>query len=86
MPWNTKHQEVLDAALAGNSAAEIGAVLEKLGAEDRQEVLCAVCSIHTEIACNSRQHGAEVAELIAQHCPLFFNGVATCLIEPREGW
>ena len=79
-------EDVMEAALAGNSAAEIGAIVESLRQADRQNALCAVCSIHNEIACNSRQHGAEVAEVLARYCPLYVNGVATCLLETREGW
>jgi hypothetical protein len=86
MPWNEKHKAVFEAVLAGDSAQQIAAVLDTIPERERQDALCAVCSLQLEIASNSQQHGAEVAEVLSRYCPLFVNGVASCLIENREGW
>lgn len=76
---------VLEAVLAGRPAFEIEPSLQELSRDDRQTVLCTVCSIHNEIASNCLEYAHEVSALLTSHCPLYVNGIATCLLdyEPR---
>jgi len=69
--------------MAGTSASVIGLDLLTLAPDDRQALLCFVCSIHNEMASNCLQHGAEVAKLLTAECPLFIDGRATCLDESQ---
>jgi hypothetical protein len=75
----TTHAEVLDEVMAGYPADAVGLRLQLLSTDDRQALLCTVCSLHNEIASNSSDHGVEVAKLLTTHCPLYLNGQATCL-------
>jgi len=67
--------------MAGHPACKIIADLPHLSRDERQTLLCTVCSLHNEIACNCRDHGEEVATLLTLACPLFVDGRATCLDE-----
>jgi hypothetical protein len=67
--------------MAGHPAFEIISNLRHLPTDDRQSLLCTVCSMHHEIACNCRDHGNEVSTLLTLECPLFVDGRATCLLE-----
>jgi hypothetical protein len=67
--------------MSGNPAFEIISDLQHLPGDERQSLLCTVCSMHNEIACNCRDHGKEVSKLLTLECPLFVDGRATCLLE-----
>jgi len=67
--------------MAGHPAFEITSNLQHLPNYERQLLLCTVCSMHNEIACNCRDHGDEVSTLLTLECPLFVDGRATCLLE-----
>jgi hypothetical protein len=82
--WSTSNctptsETVLDFILAGHPAVDTTQLFATLPIAERQSVLCSVCSIHDEIACNCRDHGSEVSKLLASECPLFVDGRATCL-------
>ena len=67
--WPT-YAEVLNAAMAGCSAAQIADQLETLNPDDRQRVLSTLCAIQNEIARDSNEHGHEIAKLLGGKCPL----------------
>jgi len=66
--------------MSGEPPVAVIALLERLPGGERQSVLCALCEMHCEIACNSWQHGNQVCELLKMECPRFVDGVATCLL------
>lgn len=76
-------ESVVEAILAGQTAEEILPMLEALTSYDRQAVLCTVCAMRKEIATNCTQNGADVESLLSSQCPLFVNGVPTCLLEAQ---
>jgi hypothetical protein len=67
--------------MAGYPAVSTIAELQKLRSDERQNLLCRVCSMYSEIACTGRDHGNEVLTLLASECPLFIDGFATCHLE-----
>ena len=74
----TTYDQVFRATLAGHPAAEVLPCLAQLTSDDRQAVLCTVCSIRGEIADNSREHGDEIEKLLSKGCRFFVNGRASC--------
>lgn len=70
--------------MAGYPASDVEWLLRRLSDADRQQLLCTLCQIHIELASNCQQHGQEVSALLTEHCPLYIDGVATCLIEIRH--
>ena len=77
-------ETVVEAILAGQTPEEVLPMLEALTSYDRQAVLCTVCAMRNEIATNCTQHAAAVGALLSSQCPLFLNGVATCLLEASQ--
>lgn len=71
--------------MAGDSADEIVPRLQALPIDDRQRLLCAVCSIRDEITCTCRNTGAEVSKLLSLQCPFFVDGQVTCLLDTSTG-
>ena len=65
--------------MAGSSSVLILPRLQELPGEDRQVLLCSVCSVHNEIANNSLEIAGEVSKLFASEWPFFIDGRATCL-------
>jgi len=65
--------------MAGTPASEIEAFLQDVPSADRQTILCEMCSLQKEIASNCLQYGNDVSALLTSNCPLFVNGIATCL-------
>jgi hypothetical protein len=74
------YEAVLQAIMAGCPAIETIPQLQDLPSDDRQTILCTVCSISNEIVCNCRDHGNEVLKLLTSECPRFIDGRATCLL------
>jgi hypothetical protein len=71
---------VFETIMAGYPAHEVMPHLQNLTGDERQTLLCTVCSMLDEITCNCRDHGAEVATILTLGCPLFLDGRATCLV------
>lgn len=65
--------------MAGESADDIMVRLETLPFDDRQRLLCLVCSMREEIARTCWTTGLEVSELLTRLCSSFVDGQATCL-------
>jgi uncharacterized membrane protein len=78
MSCANSYDGVLEAVMAGRPLSEIEAIVETLSLEDRQELLCTLCSIQHEIASNCAQHGDDVSALLSLNCALYVDGVATC--------
>jgi len=66
--------------MAGLPASEIIPLLRELPKQDRQSLLCAVCALHDEIARNCQEHAHHVSDLLGSECPLYVDGIATCLL------
>ena len=81
MPGNATLDQIVDTILAGN-LADIEPLLDELHAEDRQALLCIVCSMRAEIARNCQQSGCEVSTLLTEHCRWYVNNTPTCS-DPR---
>lgn len=79
MKSSSAHDQILDAVMAGTDAADVALRLARLPITERQEMLCEICAIQNEIACNCVGHGNEVLKLLTSACPLFVDGHATCL-------
>ena len=77
-------ETVVEMVMAGNPANEVAHGLKVLPNHDRQALLCTVCSLQNEIARNCEEHGREVRMLLESQCPLFVDGVATCLSEEHD--
>ena len=73
--------KALDAIMAGYSVAEIRPIIGELPPGERQILLCTVCALHNEIASNCQQHAKEVSKLLTLACPLYIDGIATCLFD-----
>jgi hypothetical protein len=69
----------MDAVMAGTPAGEIEALLKDVPSADRQTTMCEMCSLQKELASNCLEYGNEVSALLTSNCPLYVNGVATCL-------
>ena len=78
-------EELFETVLAGHPSGEIVTALKTLSPDDRQALLCTICSIHDEIERNSQEHGEDVRQLLETQCPLFNNGIATCLVDDQLG-
>jgi hypothetical protein len=76
---NITYDLALAAVLAGHPLAEVDVNLRTLSSEERQRLLCDVCSMHNEIAFTCQDRGLEILKLLTRHCPLFIDGRATCL-------
>jgi len=72
---------VFETIMAGQPTSQIVPALKVLPADDRQALLCTLCAMHDEIDRNSQEHGKDVRQLLESECPLFVNGIATCLID-----
>lgn len=81
----SKTSSVFEAILAGNVAGAVAPYLNQLPEDERQNVLCTVCAMHNEIARNCLGHAKEVRDLLTAECPMFLDGIATCLL-PGKGW
>jgi hypothetical protein len=69
---------VYQAILAGTSASMVSRHLDQLSRNERQHLLCTVCAMHHEIACNCLETADELTKLLTVECPLYVNAVATC--------
>jgi hypothetical protein len=76
---------LFETIMAGEPTSQIVPALKVLPPDDRQALLCTLCAIHDEIERNSHEHGRDVRQLLESECPLFVNGVATCLLE-EQAW
>jgi hypothetical protein len=75
--------EVYEAILGGVPASIVAPHLVKLPPGERHNLLCAVCSMHSEIARNCIATAKEVRNLLTAECPYYVDGVATCLLEEQ---
>lgn len=71
---------LFDTVMAGYPN-DIVPALKILRNDDRQALLCTICSIHDEIKRNSLEHGRDVHQFLESQCPLFLDGVATCMLD-----
>ena len=81
MPESATPMQVFDLILAGSREWEIAPLLRQLTDEDRQNLLCTICAMREEIACNCRSTAAEVNALLTTECSLFIHGAPTCGFE-----
>jgi hypothetical protein len=75
--------EVYEAILGGVPASMVAPHLIQLPPGERQNLLCTVCSMHSEIARNCIATANEVQNLLTAECPYYVDGVATCLLEDQ---
>ena len=78
-PVTVVYDRIVEDVMAGVPAGAIIPNLQLLLPEDRQELLCSLCSMYNEIALNCRQAGSELATLLDAECPLFIDGRPSCL-------
>jgi hypothetical protein len=78
---STTFDELFETVMAGVPNDEIIPVLNSLSPDNRQALLCTICSIHDEIERNSQEHGRDVRLLLQFQCPLFRDGIASCLLD-----
>ena len=73
--------QVVEMILAGYPACVVAPRLKNLSPDARQSLLCNVCSMHCEIACNCLATANELDALLSVECPYYIDHVATCLVE-----
>jgi len=71
----------MEMILAGFPACVVAPRLKELASDERQSLLCNVCSMHCEIARNCLATAEEVDALLSLECPYYIDSVATCLLD-----
>ena len=77
---NDRKNNILDALLAGSTAAELQSNVSRLPIMEVHALLCSACWMRNDIASNCAAYGTEVDKLLTRNCGIYAAGVKGCLL------